>query len=194
MQGSAENAAAATARAAYFDWVKKFPKYKLEQEPDGEKDTKENVVSAINEKITANAKNPGSPAELLADYEGLQAEGAIAFEQARNSTFRDLQNQMSQAGFDYIPTPFWGRWEKEHLPAWTNWCVLHFVPRYFFHIFWHLLGILATVGLLALGAPFWFNLLKNLTSLRPAVANLIEKRPTSAPALPPAPASPPSPS
>jgi hypothetical protein len=50
------------------------------------------------------------------------------------------------------------------------------------------------VGLLALGAPFWFNLLKNLTSLRPALATLIEKRPTSAPALPAAPATPPSPS
>jgi hypothetical protein len=62
------------------------------------------------------------------------------------------------------------------------------------HTFSHLLGILATVGLLALGAPFWFNLLKNLTSLRPALATLIEKRPTSAPALPAAPATPPSPS
>jgi len=62
------------------------------------------------------------------------------------------------------------------------------------HTFSHLLGILATAGLLALGAPFWFNLLKNLMSLRPALATLIEKRPTSAPALPQAPATPPSPS
>jgi len=59
--------------------------------------------------------------------------------------------------------------------------------------FWsHLFGLLLTAGLLTLGAPFWFNLLKNLTSLRPAVANLIEKRPTSAPALPNSPATPPS--
>jgi len=29
--------------------------------------------------------------------------------------------------------------------------------------FWqHLFGVLATAGLLTLGAPFWFNLLKNL--------------------------------
>ena len=49
-------------------------------------------------------------------------------------------------------------------------------------------------GLLALGAPFWFNLLKNLMSLRPAVAALIEKRPNSAPALPTSPATPPAPS
>ena len=62
------------------------------------------------------------------------------------------------------------------------------------HPFSHLLGILAAVGLLALGAQFWFNLLKNLASLRPALATLIEKRPTSASALPQAPATPPSPS
>jgi hypothetical protein len=33
--------------------------------------------------------------------------------------------------------------------------------------FW---GILASTGLLSLGAPFWFNLLKSLSSLRPALA------------------------
>jgi hypothetical protein len=49
-----------------------------------------------------------------------------------------------------------------------------------------------TAGLLALGAPFWFNLLKNLMNLRPAVASLVEKRPQSTPALPTSPATPPS--
>jgi hypothetical protein len=42
-------------------------------------------------------------------------------------------------------------------------------------------------SLLTLGAPFWFNLLKNLMNLRPAVASLVEKRPTTAPAAPPTP-------
>jgi hypothetical protein len=32
-------------------------------------------------------------------------------------------------------------------------------------------GILATAALLSMGAPFWFNLLKSLTNLRPVVAN-----------------------
>ena len=32
------------------------------------------------------------------------------------------------------------------------------------------LGILLTAGLLALGAPFWYNALKNLVNLRPMVA------------------------
>jgi hypothetical protein len=51
-----------------------------------------------------------------------------------------------------------------------------------------LFGLVLSVRRLTLGAPFWFNLLKNLMSLRPALASLVEKRPTSAPALPAAPA------
>jgi hypothetical protein len=30
-------------------------------------------------------------------------------------------------------------------------------------------------GLLSLGAPFWFNALKNLTDLRPALAKLLDQ-------------------
>ena len=33
-----------------------------------------------------------------------------------------------------------------------------------------LIGVLATAGLLSLGAPFWFNALKSLTNLRPTIA------------------------
>jgi hypothetical protein len=32
-------------------------------------------------------------------------------------------------------------------------------------------GVLVTAALLTLGAPFWFNMLKQLTNLRPIVAN-----------------------
>lgn len=38
----------------------------------------------------------------------------------------------------------------------------------------HLLGTLATVLLLSLGAPFWFNTLQQLSNLKPAVAQKIE--------------------
>jgi hypothetical protein len=102
-----------------------------------------------------------------------------------------LRKTVSEAGFDLMPVNFLGRWDQ---PIESQ---LHGLPRLqrqMDHTFSHLLGILATAGLLALGAPFWFNLLKNLTSLRPALATLIEKRPTSAPALPTAPSTPPSPS
>jgi hypothetical protein len=115
-------------------------------------------------------------------------------EEAQKKAFADLRKKLDEAGFDLVPDPFWGRWKAEELPKWTDWCGIRFIPKYFFHVSWHFVGILATAALLTLGAPFWFNLLKNLMSLRPALATLIEKRPTSAPALPPAPSSPPSPS
>jgi hypothetical protein len=35
----------------------------------------------------------------------------------------------------------------------------------------HLWGILASALLLSLGAPFWFNMLKTLSNLRPVLAN-----------------------
>jgi hypothetical protein len=39
----------------------------------------------------------------------------------------------------------------------------------------HWFGVLFSVGLLSLGAPFWYNALKNLTSLRSTVAQNISK-------------------
>lgn len=50
---------------------------------------------------------------------------------------------------DPHPTPFYAYWK----PSWL-----------------HLWGILATAALLSLGAPFWFNVLKNLSNLRPVLA------------------------
>lgn len=38
-----------------------------------------------------------------------------------------------------------------------------------------LLGLLITAGLLSLGAPFWFNVLRNLSNLRPLLANIPTK-------------------
>jgi len=96
---------------------------------------------------------------------------------ARNKAFVDLQAKMEGAGFELAPRGLFARWADDK-SWWLN----------------HLFGLALTAGLLTLGAPFWFNLLKNLMSLRPAVATLVEKRPTSAPALPADPASPPSPS
>lgn len=37
----------------------------------------------------------------------------------------------------------------------------------------HILGVLLTIGLLTLGAPFWYDMLKNLTGLKPALARLM---------------------
>jgi hypothetical protein len=96
---------------------------------------------------------------------------------AQKKAFADLTARIDSTGFELLPSGWFARWPTEKL-RWFN----------------HLFGLALSAGLLTLGAPFWFNLLKNLTSLRPALASLVEKRPTSAPALPASPASPPSPS
>jgi len=49
----------------------------------------------------------------------------------------------------------------------------------------HLPGVLASAALLSLGAPYWFNLLKDVTNLRSSLASQIEKNPTQKPASPP---------
>jgi hypothetical protein len=42
--------------------------------------------------------------------------------------------------------------------------------------FWgHLRGLILTVLLLSLGAPFWFDALKNLVSLRPTIAGKVDR-------------------
>ena len=96
---------------------------------------------------------------------------------ARDKAFADLKERMDSTGFELLPKSWFARWPGEKL-WWVN----------------HLFGLALSAGLLTLGAPFWFNLLKNLTNLRPAVATLVEKRPTSAPALPATPSTPPAPS
>jgi hypothetical protein len=96
---------------------------------------------------------------------------------AREKAFADFKEKIDSTGFELVPAGWFARWPTEKL-WWLN----------------HLFGLALSAGLLTLGAPFWFNLLKNLMNLRPAVATLVEKRPTSAPALPATPSTPTSPS
>jgi hypothetical protein len=56
-----------------------------------------------------------------------------------------------------------------------------------FESVWVLLGVLTSAALLSLGAPFWFNMLKTASNLRPAIAAYVENRKTpDAPAPQPA--------
>ena len=74
--------------------------------------------------------------------------------------FGTISEEFSKTGIELIPEPYpkAGQW------GWP---------------FSHLLGILASAALLSLGAPFWFNILKSLTNLRPLLAQQIEKKPKS---------------
>lgn len=100
---------------------------------------------------------PAPTANTSAEGEATQTE-----EQLRR--IEALQHSFDKTGFDLIAHPFLGRWPG----GWWSGLLRHFG------------GLLITGVLLTLGAPFWFNLLKNLMNLRPAVATLIERRPQSA--------------
>lgn len=177
---------AQTAKAAYLAWAEEFPVYRLEQEPDAEKDSKESVSTKLSARLMEiNNKDLGSSDEekakaraaWLEDYNALFEDGTMAFEQGRRDTFNKLKSGLAESGFDLIPNRILHRWKGETFP--------------WFGHFW---GMVITAALLTLGAPFWFNLLKNLMNLRPAVATLVERRPQSSPALPQVPPSPTPPS
>ena len=71
----------------------------------------------------------------------------------------NVQNILSNTGYQLIPDPYpqpwYGPWET-------------FGAREFW-------GTLVAAALLSLGAPFWFNALKTLTSLQPIVAGKEQK-------------------
>lgn len=67
----------------------------------------------------------------------------------------DINDQLSAAGFELVQKP---------------WVPFHYDTP------WVFLGVLASAALLSLGAPFWFNALKTLSNLRPAIAAAVEDR------------------
>ncbi|HEX8280987.1 MAG TPA: hypothetical protein VF551_06400 [Chthoniobacterales bacterium] len=75
----------------------------------------------------------------------------------------ELTRAVSATGFEFIPLNYW-RWTSERG-----------VGAKLLSLWEHLPGMALFAALLTLGAPYWYNLLKNLTSLRPAVAQLIGK-------------------
>jgi hypothetical protein len=174
------------ARQSYLLWLKKRPQFTLEKMPISGTDAgyRQAIQARLQDDVTKGSLKPQEMAPLLADYDALKDEGVQEFLKAGKENVRQLQETLADADFPLAPASFLGRWDdpKHGRDFWSR-----------VGLFWpHLFGVLITAGLLTLGAPFWFNLLKNLMSLRPAVANLIEKRPTSAPALPAMPEKPPS--
>lgn len=67
----------------------------------------------------------------------------------------DINDRLEQAGFQLIPSPYPG--------------LLHYQGKR------NVLGTLIAAALLSLGAPFWYNALKNLSNLRTVVASRQEQ-------------------
>ena len=169
-----------SAYRAYVLWLEKHPPFELKSLPPS--GTAKAYHDALGAQLNEKSVKPEDATAWLAEYDKLETKGAEAFLQSRQKTVNTLKDDIGRTGFTLAPAGFLARWDDPQRPS-------GFCSR--LRQFWpHLFGVFATAGLLTLGAPFWFNLLKNLMSLRPAVANLIEKRPTSAPALPTTPPAP----
>jgi hypothetical protein len=93
------------------------------------------------------AKTP-DPEKWLQQYEELVPQAAL---RTAANDFQSILNDKLKFQLipDPYPTPFYNYWT----PSWL-----------------HLWGILASAALLSLGAPFWFNVLKKLSNLRPVLA------------------------
>jgi hypothetical protein len=114
--------------------------------------------------------------EIVADYKQIFAQRRLG---SAGESFEKINTAFKKTGLELLPQPYPPIFAKRPLTPW--WKV--------FSGEWswpgrHLLGILTSAALLSLGAPFWFNALKNLTNLRPTLAQEIEKEPKQAPKKP----------
>lgn len=90
------------------------------------------------------------------DFDDLVEATTKAYYKDQSDKIGELTRGVSATGFDFLPKTLGQRWGAYGKTFWAH--------------FW---GMLITAGLLSLGAPFWYNSLKDLTSLRPAVSKLI---------------------
>jgi hypothetical protein len=85
----------------------------------------------------------------------------------RKKDFETVRSGLDNTGFEIFPKKGY-RWEGQE---WNE------------HRWQHIWGMVCTAALLSLGAPFWFNLLKSLMSLRSAVAeNISDEKKAANPA------------
>jgi hypothetical protein len=74
----------------------------------------------------------------------------------------ELAGKLESTGLDLFPPPEdWGLRYRDPATGGIDWR--------------HVLGVAITGVLLSLGAPFWFNTLRNLSNLKPMVARRVEK-------------------
>lgn len=102
------------------------------------------------------------------DFDLILAKATRAHYDEQRNKLADLTRSVSATGFEFIPIAYW-RWPGDGGVRASLWNV---VP--------HLPGIGLCAALLTLGAPYWFNVLKNLASLRPALARAISQEETEA--------------
>lgn len=108
-------------------------------------------------------KNDPKTQEAVTQYQSAVEGGLTSDTDRLLDNAASIKGSLDYAGFKLIPNPYhsWDFW-----PATKTWWRLDNL---------HFWGILFSAGLLSLGAPFWFNALKTLSSLRPVVASKAEQ-------------------
>jgi len=122
-------------------------------------DTLEMVKARIRENCTN--CSPADLEKLLASFDE-QTVNVVKTNLAEYSKeYKGMATSLDKSGFELFPKAGW-RWEHKESDCWN----------YFFGSK-HTVGMLFSALLLSLGAPFWFNTLKSLASLRSTVAKNI---------------------
>jgi hypothetical protein len=119
-------------------------------------DTREKLTDRIQ---TALASVPNNEAHLKAFNDTIDKAATDTLKEQAGD-YNSVKADFDNTGFELFPKSDQGRWGKG---MWRKGSRGHG---------W---GILFSAGLLSLGAPFWYNALKNLTSLKSTVAQNITK-------------------
>jgi len=105
---------------------------------------------------------------VLTEFESATLRTVQARVGVSGTNWNNLKHSLDNTGFDLFPKGGW-RWEHKGGDGWSIWW------ENFIDAAWssHTLGMFYSALLLSLGAPFWFNALKSLASLRSSVAKNI---------------------
>jgi len=79
---------------------------------------------------------------------------------------RGMHSDLEKTGLEIVPVKVGG---KSVFDSRVDWVGAYGVRR-------HVAGVLASILLLSLGAPFWFNALRQLSNLKPAIAGKVAEK------------------
>jgi hypothetical protein len=113
--------------------------------------------------LTENAARLGSKAALLDDFDtACQEQTKLAMGESFNE-IHELRANLEQSDLKIIPAEIGG---VGVFSGSASWFAAYRVRR-------HFLGTLVSVLFLSLGAPFWFNTLRQLSNLKPAISGKV---------------------
>ncbi|MEA3211193.1 MAG: hypothetical protein QOE70_4250 [Chthoniobacter sp.] len=148
-------------KETYDAWRENFPTLDLSEAPipPAYAERYADFQARLQTHAAAVKKDATSLAAAVKRYADLKTEGAKHYLADRQQRFAVLKQQSDTSGLELVWPTFPEGW-RDRLKQKNAW------------------GILITVALLSLGAPFWYNVLRQMTNLRPMLATLVEQRPS----------------